>query len=293
MDRFLDKAVVLACCLVAAGCALVESDAMQAAPMQAGEAALPFATSMLAALLCSAATEAVSLPVGIVGFSLYCAVACFVPQAEVFVPLAVYDFMRCIHRDDALRFAGAFAICALVAGMLAEALPPLATGAALCACLAAAALSIRTNTALARQRIAHAMRDELASQTLSLNRKNRNLTENLAQLESRDRDGSSIATGASRKLSRSDDTRACETDTRTDNDVEAPGSRTRPATFACLSEREFEVARLVAEGLDNREIAAAAYLSEGTVRNNISSILSKMTLKNRTQIAVTYWKSIK
>ena len=267
--------------------------------MQAGEAALPFAASMLAALLCSAATEAVSLSVGIVGFSLYCAVACFVPQAEVFVPLAVYDFMRCIHRDDALRFAGAFAICALVAGMLAEALPPLATGAALCACLAAAALSIRTNTALARQRIAHAMRDELASQTLSLNQKNRNLTENLAQLESRDRDGPSIATGASRKPSRSDDTRvctctrACETDTHTANDVEAPGSRTRPATFACLSEREFEVARLVAEGLDNREIAAAAYLSEGTVRNNISSILSKMTLKNRTQIAVTYWKSIK
>ena len=51
------------------------------------------------------------------------------------------------------------------------------------------------------------------------------------------------------------------------------------------------MARLVAEGLDNREIAAEAYLSEGTVRNNISNILSKMSLKNRTQIAVTFWKS--
>ena len=49
--------------------------------------------------------------------------------------------------------------------------------------------------------------------------------------------------------------------------------------------------RLVAEGLDNREIAAEAYLSEGTVRNNISNILAKMSLKNRTQIAVTFWKS--
>ncbi|PWM49235.1 MAG: hypothetical protein DBX56_02960 [Coriobacteriia bacterium] len=65
----------------------------------------------------------------------------------------------------------------------------------------------------------------------------------------------------------------------------------RPTPFACLSEREYEVARLVAEGLDNREIAATAYLSEGTVRNNISSILSKMSLKNRTQIAVAYYKS--
>ena len=65
----------------------------------------------------------------------------------------------------------------------------------------------------------------------------------------------------------------------------------RPTPFACLTEREYEVARLVAEGLDNREIAATAYLSEGTVRNNISSILSKMNLKNRTQIAVAYYKS--
>ena len=65
----------------------------------------------------------------------------------------------------------------------------------------------------------------------------------------------------------------------------------RPTPFACLTEREYEVARLVAEGLDNREISAIAYLSEGTVRNNISSILSKMNLKNRTQIAVAYYKS--
>ena len=39
------------------------------------------------------------------------------------------------------------------------------------------------------------------------------------------------------------------------------------------------------------EIAATAFLSEGTVRNNISSILSKMDLKNRTQIAVAWWSS--
>lgn len=69
-----------------------------------------------------------------------------------------------------------------------------------------------------------------------------------------------------------------------------PGTH-RPACFTCLTDREFEVARLIAEGLDNREIAAAAYMGEGTVRNHISSILAKMHLKNRTQIAVAYYRA--
>ena len=60
--------------------------------------------------------------------------------------------------------------------------------------------------------------------------------------------------------------------------------------FACLTGREREVAELIADGLDNREIAQAAYLSEGTVRNHISTILSKLHLKNRTQIAIAYWR---
>lgn len=76
-----------------------------------------------------------------------------------------------------------------------------------------------------------------------------------------------------------------------DSENSASPEQLRPAPFACLTEREYEVARLVAEGLDNREISEIAYLSEGTVRNNISSILSKMNLKNRTQIAVAYYKS--
>ena len=61
-----------------------------------------------------------------------------------------------------------------------------------------------------------------------------------------------------------------------------------PAAFSCLTERELEVARLVAEGLDNKEISSAAYMGEGTVRNHISSILAKLGLRNRTQIAIAY-----
>ncbi|MBR3645821.1 MAG: response regulator transcription factor [Lachnospiraceae bacterium] len=55
---------------------------------------------------------------------------------------------------------------------------------------------------------------------------------------------------------------------------------------ANLTEREFEVIRLVAQGYDNKEIAAELFLSDGTVRNIISKVLEKMQLKDRTQLAV-------
>ena len=63
--------------------------------------------------------------------------------------------------------------------------------------------------------------------------------------------------------------------------------------FPQLTDREREVVVLIAEGLDNREVAAAAYMGEGTVRNHISSILAKLHLRNRTQIAVAYWRALR
>ncbi|MEA5019898.1 MAG: response regulator transcription factor [Gordonibacter sp.] len=61
--------------------------------------------------------------------------------------------------------------------------------------------------------------------------------------------------------------------------------------FAMLSERELAVVELVAEGFDNKEIAASLYISEGTVRNYISLILQKLALKNRTQLAISYYRA--
>ena len=58
-----------------------------------------------------------------------------------------------------------------------------------------------------------------------------------------------------------------------------------------LTEREVEVVELVAQGLDNTEIAAKLYMGEGTVRNHVSAILQKLQLKNRTQIAVMYYRA--
>jgi DNA-binding NarL/FixJ family response regulator len=53
-----------------------------------------------------------------------------------------------------------------------------------------------------------------------------------------------------------------------------------------LSEREVEVLRLLAAGKDNAEIARELYISPKTVKNHISSILTKLQIENRIQAAV-------
>ena len=59
-----------------------------------------------------------------------------------------------------------------------------------------------------------------------------------------------------------------------------------PAALRSLSERELEVLRLLARGLSNADIDRRLYLSEGTVRNYVSGILSKLDVADRTQAAV-------
>ena len=353
MERILDKTIVLAGCLLTAACFLVETSS-GAEPTASDARLLTLAIAMLIAVLCSALTEAVSTPAGILAFSACCAAALFVPAALAFVPLALYDCARCVHRADVLRFSGALALITIVACLMCATMPPLSTASLLCSATAACVLSVRTSTTLARQRIAWSTRDALASQALSLRKRNRNLRDSLDRMSaiaarsdeevaisggsaeqkstgetaahecalgiaaskseggpSREEPGAGVTCGldgdARRKSSGGGVTGGTgvggalsngrvkrESDGNTSGDFvhsNASHEQLRPTPFACLTEREYEVARLVAEGLDNREIAATAYLSEGTVRNNISSILSKMSLKNRTQIAVAYYKS--
>lgn len=53
-----------------------------------------------------------------------------------------------------------------------------------------------------------------------------------------------------------------------------------------LTEREYEVLRLVAGGATNREIAEQLFVSEGTVKNHVSNILSRLGLRDRLQAAL-------
>ena len=57
-----------------------------------------------------------------------------------------------------------------------------------------------------------------------------------------------------------------------------------------LNEKEIEIITKVADGLSNKEIAEVLFLSEGTVRNYISVILEKLNLRDRTQLAIFYYK---
>lgn len=57
-----------------------------------------------------------------------------------------------------------------------------------------------------------------------------------------------------------------------------------------LSKRERELIRLVAKGKSNKEVAEELFLSEGTVRNYLSTILEKLDLRDRTQLAIFYYQ---
>ncbi len=61
--------------------------------------------------------------------------------------------------------------------------------------------------------------------------------------------------------------------------------------FSELTPRETEIVHLIAEGLSNQQIAERLFLSNGTVRNHISTILEKTGLEHRTQIAVMWLRS--
>ncbi|WP_371549728.1 response regulator transcription factor [Streptomyces sp. NBC_00554] len=66
----------------------------------------------------------------------------------------------------------------------------------------------------------------------------------------------------------------------------SPTPVTKAAPAVSLSPRETDILRLLAHGHTNREIAARLYLSEGTVKNHVSRILSRLALRDRTQAAL-------
>ncbi len=71
----------------------------------------------------------------------------------------------------------------------------------------------------------------------------------------------------------------------------AGASVAAPGDLAGLTSRELEVARAVATGMSNAEIAAALVISEWTVKTHVASIPRKLGLRDRTQVVVAAYES--
>ncbi len=213
----------------------------------------------------------------------FCALSAVVPEGLFFVPAATYELCRFIRdplpwRAAPLAVPIPFACAAAVHHVPAGAI---VLSAALCAL--AALVSMRTSALLAQRDLRHRAWDEY---------RERELVEVEGRLVRGRVDFDSRVTGAA---DRPDGTSAA--------DAEPAHAAMLPhlaalstdgrcrAAFSQLTDREYEVVALIAEGLDNHEIAAAAFISEGTVRNRISSSLQKTGYKNRTQLAVAWWQA--
>lgn len=66
----------------------------------------------------------------------------------------------------------------------------------------------------------------------------------------------------------------------------------QPQIDPSLTSKELSIMEQVSKGLNNKEISEVLFLSEGTVRNYISTILEKLDLRDRTQLAIYYLKTV-
>lgn len=69
------------------------------------------------------------------------------------------------------------------------------------------------------------------------------------------------------------------------------GPQNSKLTNAGLTAAELQVVHFIADGMSNKEIAQKLFLSEGTIKNYVTEILHKLEVRDRTQIAILYWKN--
>lgn len=73
--------------------------------------------------------------------------------------------------------------------------------------------------------------------------------------------------------------------------LKGSGESSKNQILEKLTTREVEIARGISQGQSNREIAEQLFVSEGTVKNHLTSILEKLELRDRTQLAILFVKN--
>lgn len=254
MERIVDIMLILVGCVLAlaASGGLVSVDAAPAA------APIP---CLLLAVIAVFGCEWASTRWRMLGPLAYCVLAACVPDGLFMLPAAAYGLFRFVREPLPWRAVPLALLVPVMSAVAVHHVPAATLSIVAALTVLAALVSLRTSALLAQRSLRHRTRDDLRG----------------------------------RELSGADDRARCEAAQRVSSrpgqaTVSAPApmdleDRCR-AAFSQLTDREYEVVRLIAEGLDNHEIAVAAFISEGTVRNRISSALQKTDCRNRAQLAV-------
>ena len=271
MERIIDIVLVLVACVLLRVAAVVVGAASAVAGLAGDALAVPTVVCLLVAIIAVLTCEWARGKWRVLGPVAYCVVSSFVPEGLFLLPAVVYELLQ--FAREPLPWRAAPIALLLPAARLMVA--PCVSGTEL-ACVGALSvlvglLSWRTSMLLAQRDLRHRTRDEFRAHELF------------------GAEGSSGVVAAGCSEPSADAVSECAV-ADVDAAARSPEGRCR-AAFSELTEREYEVVRLVAEGLDNHEISAAAFISEGTVRNRISSVLQKTGHKNRTQLAVAWWQA--